>query len=61
MILYVENPKDATRTLLEFINELDEVPEYKIDIQKSVSFLYTNNKDENKKLRKQSPLPWHQK
>ena len=44
MILYIENPKDATRKLLELINEFNQVAEYKINIQKSVAFLYTNNK-----------------
>ena len=44
MILYIENPKDATRKLLELINEFDKVAGYKINIQKSVAFLYTNNK-----------------
>ena len=43
MILYIENPKDATRKLLELINEFSKVAEYKINIQKSVAFLYTNN------------------
>ena len=39
MILYVENPKDTTRKLLEFINEFSEVAGYKINIQKSAEFL----------------------
>ena len=44
MILYIVNPKDATRKLLEFINEFDKVAGYKINIQKSVAFLYTSSK-----------------
>ena len=40
MILYVENPKDATRKLLELINEFGEVRGYKINTQKSLTFLY---------------------
>ena len=44
MIQYIENPKDGTRKLLEFINEFNKVAGYKINIQKSVVFLYTNNK-----------------
>ena len=44
MILYIENPKDATRKLLEVINEFGKVTGYKINAQKSVAFLYTNNK-----------------
>ena len=43
MILYIENPKDATRKLLELINESGEVAGYKINAQKSVAFLYTNH------------------
>ena len=42
MILYIENPKDATRKILEFINELGKVAGCKINIQKSVAFLHTN-------------------
>ena len=43
MILYIENPKDSTQKLLELINEFSKVAGYKINIQKSVAFLYTNN------------------
>ena len=43
MILYIENPKDATRKLLELINEFGKVAGYKINAQKSLAFLYTNN------------------
>ena len=43
MMLYIENPKDTTRKLLELINESGKVAEYKINIQKSVALLYTNN------------------
>ena len=43
MILYIENPKDATRKLLEPINEFGKVSGYKITTQKSIVFLYTNN------------------
>ena len=43
MILYVENPKDATRKLLELINEFGKVAGYKINAQKSLAFLYNNN------------------
>ena len=44
MILYIENPKDATRKLLELINESGKVAGYKINSQKSLTFLYTKNK-----------------
>ena len=55
MILYIENPKNATRKLLELINEFGKVAGYKINIQKSVAFLYTNNY-QKEKLRKPSHL-----
>ena len=43
MILYIENPKDSTRKLLELINEYSKVAEYKINTLKSLTFQYTNN------------------
>ena len=43
MILYRENPKDSTRKLLELINEYSKVAGYKINTQKLLAFLYTNN------------------
>ena len=43
MILYIENPKDSIRKLLELISEFSEVAAYKINTQKSLAFLYTNN------------------
>ena len=45
MILYIEDPKDATRKLLELINEFGKVAGYKINVQKSLAFLYTNEKN----------------
>ena len=41
---YIENPKDAIRKLLEFIIESSKVAGYKINIQKSIAFLYNNDK-----------------
>ena len=43
MLLYIENPKDTTRKLLELINEYSKVAEYKINTLKSLIFRYTNN------------------
>ena len=43
MILYIKNLKDSTQKLLELINKFRKVAGYKINIQKSVAFLYTNN------------------
>ena len=57
MSLYIENPKDSTRKLLELINEYSKLAGYKINTQKSLAFLYTIN-EKIEKLRKQflSPL-----
>ena len=44
MILYIENPKDSPRKLLELINEYSKAAGYKINTQKSLAFLYTNEK-----------------
>ena len=43
MILYIENPKDTTRKLIELISEISKVAENKITAQKFVTFLYTND------------------
>ena len=43
MILYIKNSKDATRKLLELINEFGKFAGYKINAQKSLAFLHTNN------------------
>ena len=43
MVLYIENPKYSTQKLLELINKFSKVAGYKINIQNSVAFLYTNN------------------
>ena len=51
MILYIENPKDTTGKLLELVNEYSKVAGYKINTQKSLAFLYTNN-EKIEKLRK---------
>ena len=60
-LLYMENPKDATRKLLELMNELGKVSGYKINMNKYLAFLYSNNKNQKEKLRKQSHLPSHRK
>ena len=43
MILYIENPEDSTRKFLDLINEYSKVAGHKINTQKSLAFLYTNN------------------
>ena len=61
IILYIENPKDVTRKLLELINEFGKVAGYKINAQKSLAFLYTNDENLKEKLRKHSHLLLQQK
>ena len=51
MILYIENPKDSTRKLLELINEYSKVSEYKINTQKSLAFLYNNNEKTEREIK----------
>ena len=51
MIIYVENPKDATRKLLELISEYSKVAEYKINTQKSLAFLYSNNEKSEREIK----------
>ena len=51
MILYIENPKDSTRKLLELINEYSKVTGYKINTQKSLAFLYTNNEKTEREIK----------
>ena len=51
MILYIENHKDSTRKLLELINEYSKISGHKINTQKYLAFLYTNN-EKIEKLRK---------
>ena len=56
MILYIENPKDSTRKLLELINEYSKAAGYKINIQKCLSFLYTNNEKREREIRETIPF-----
>ena len=51
MILYIENPKDATRKLLELINEFGKVAGYKINAQKSLAFLCTNDEKSDREIK----------
>ena len=61
MLLYIENPKDSTRKLLELINDYSNVAGYKINTQKSFAGLYTKNKNQKQKVRNQSHLPLKEK
>ena len=56
MILYIENPKDATRKALELIYEFGKVARYKINIQKSVAFLYNNNEISEREIKEKIPF-----
>ena len=56
MILYIENPKDTTRKLLEVINEYRNVGGYKINRQKSLAFLYTNNEKTEREIKETIPF-----
>ena len=56
MLLYIENPKDATRKLLELIIEFGKVAGYKINAQKSLSFLYTNDKKSEREIKETLPF-----
>ena len=56
MILYLENPKDTTRKLLEFINEFGKVAGYKSNTQRSIAFLYINNERSEREIREIIPF-----
>ena len=56
MIIYLENPKDSTRKLLELINEYSKVLGYKINTQKSLAFLYTDNEKIEREIKEIIPF-----
>ena len=56
MVLYTENPKDSTRKLLELNNEYSKVAGYKINTQKSLAFLYTNNEKTEREIKETIPF-----
>ena len=56
MILYIENPKDAIKKLLELINEYSKVTGCKINTQKSLAFLYTNNEKSEIEIKESIPF-----
>ena len=56
MILYIENPKDATRKLRELICECGKAAGHKINAQKSLAFLYTNNKRSEREIKETIPF-----
>ena len=56
MILYIENAKDSTRKLLELIIEYSNVAGYKINMQKSLAFLYINNEKTEREIKETIPF-----
>ena len=56
MIFYIENPKDTTRKLLELVIEYSKVAGYKINTQKSLAFLYTNNEKTEIEIKETIPF-----
>ena len=61
MILYIENPKDSIRKLLELISEFRKIAGYKINTQKSLAFLYTNNERSEREIKESIPFIMQQK
>ena len=56
MILYIVNPKDITRKLLELISEYSKVSEYKMNTQISLVFLYTNNEKKEREIKENNSI-----
>ena len=56
MILYIQNPKNSTRKLLQLINEYSKVTGYKTNTQKSFVFLYTNNEKSERVIKDTIPF-----
>ena len=56
MIIYLENPIDSTQNLLKWISNFSEVSGYKINVQKSQTFLYTNNRQSQSQFMSEHPF-----
>ena len=56
MVVYIENPIDSTKKLLDLINEFGKTARYKVSTQKSKAFLYTNNETAETEIRKKIPF-----
>ena len=61
MILYIEHPKDSIRKLLELFSEFSKVARYKINTQKSLAFLQTNNEKSERDIKEPIPFTLQQK
>ena len=56
MIVYIENPKESIRKLLKLISEFSKVAGYKINTQKSLAFLYTDNEKSERAIKESTPF-----
>ena len=56
LYMYTENPKDSVRKLLELISEFSKIAGYKINMQKSLAFLYTNNEKSEREIKESIPF-----
>ena len=56
MIVYIENPKDATRKLLQLINQFGKVAGYKSNAQKCLAFLYTKDEKSEREIKETLPF-----
>ena len=56
MLVYMENPIDSTKKLLDLVNEFGKTAGYNVNIQKSKAFLYTNNETSETEIRKKIPF-----
>ena len=56
MILYIENPKETIRKLLELISEFSKVMGYKVNTEKSLALLYTNNEKSGREIKESIPF-----
>ena len=56
MILYMESPKDSIWKLLEVLSEFSKIEGYKINTQKSLAFLYTNNEKSERAIKESIPF-----
>ena len=61
MIVYIENPIGSTKILLDLISEFSKVAGYKVNMQKPMAFLYTNNELSERETMKNFHLLWEQK
>ena len=61
MMMYIENPIDSTKKLLNLISEFDKTSGYKVNIQKSKAFLYTNNEIPETEIRGKNPICYSNK